>query len=119
MRFPPLRSLADLPRFQMLDHKLPARALARLYIDPRLAESLLKNSPGPRSPGEALIERYVGALESAGAALVVGEGHLALHTAEVFEPRKFRELIGSATAVQRALVALPRHAIRMTKRYSG
>jgi len=91
-------SLADLPRFQMLDHKLPARALARLYIDPRLAESLLKNSPRPRSPGEALIERYVGALESAGAALVVGEGHLALHTAEVFEPRKFREVTGSATA---------------------
>ena len=90
-------TLADLPRFQTLDHKLPARALARLYIDPRLAASLLKNSPGPRSPGEALIERYVGALESAGAALVVGEGHLALQTAEVFEPRKFHEVIGSGT----------------------
>lgn len=91
-------SLADLPRFQTLDYKLPARALARLYVDPRLAEKLLKNSPKPRSPGEALIAHYVGALESAGAALVVGEGHLALHTAEVFEPRKFREVIGGGTA---------------------
>ena len=91
-------SLADLPRFQTLDHKLPARALARLYIDPRLAKNLLKNSPKPRSPGEALIERYIEALESAGAALVVDEGHLALHTAEVFEPRKFREVIGTGTA---------------------
>jgi len=93
----PPATLADLPRFQTLDHKLPARALARLYIDPRLAESLLKNSPKPRSPGEALIRRCVGALESAGAALVVGEGHLALDTALVFEARKFHEVVGSGT----------------------
>ena len=93
-----------MPRFQTLDHKLPAHALARLYIDPRLAESLLKNSPKPRSPGEALIQRYVGALESAGAALVVSEKHLALHTAQVFEPGKFRELVGSGAVRPTATV---------------
>jgi len=85
-----------LPRFQTLDHKLPARALARLYIDPRVAASLLKNAPEPRSPGEALIRRSVAALESAGAALVVDEGHLALHTALVFESRQFHEVIGTS-----------------------
>jgi hypothetical protein len=91
-------SLMDSPRFQALDHRLPARALARLYIDPRLAERLLKSSPRPRSPGEALIGRYIAALESAGAALVVREGHVTLQTAEIFEPRKFREVIGGGTA---------------------
>lgn len=91
-------SLMDSPRFQALDHRLPARALARLYIDPRLAERLLKSAPRPRSPGEALIGRYIAALESAGAALVVREGHVALQTAEIFEPRKFREVIGGGTA---------------------
>ena len=100
----PPASLADLPRFQTLDHKLPAQPLARLYIDPRLAESLFKNSPKPRSPGEALIQRYVGALESAGAALVVSEKHLALHTAQVFEPGKFRELVGSGAVRPTATV---------------
>ncbi len=90
-------TLADLPRFQTLDQKLPPRALARLYIDPRRAAGLLKNSPRPRSPGEALIARTIGALESAGAALVIGEEHLALHTALVFEPHKFHEVIGSGT----------------------
>ena len=98
-------NLASLPRFQALDHKLPMRALARLYIDARLAESLLKNSPKPRSPVEALLDRCVGALESAGAALVVGDGQLALHTAYVFEPRKFRELIGGESS--RSILTVP------------
>jgi len=90
-------TLVELPRFQTLDHKPPARGPSRLDIDPRIAASLLQNSPRPRSPGEALIERSVGALESVGAALVVGEGHLALRTAFVFEPRKFHEVVGSGT----------------------
>jgi hypothetical protein len=98
-------SLAGLPRFQTLEHKLPTRTIARMCIDPRLVENLVKNSK-PRSPGEALILRYVGALESAGAALVVREGHLALHTALVFEPRKFRDLTGSGTA--RSTPTVPR-----------
>ncbi len=89
-------SLADLPRFQSLDHKLPGRALARLYIDSRLAESLHKDSPQPKSPPEALIRRYVAALEAAGAALVVADQNIELNTAEVFEPHKFNGLFGSA-----------------------
>jgi len=56
---------------------------------------LLKNAPKPRSPGEALIQRSVASLESAGAALVVGDRHLALHTTLVFEPHKFHEVIGT------------------------
>ena len=89
-------SLADLPRFQSLDHKLPGRALARLYVDPRLAKSLYKESSQPQSPPEALIRRYVGALEAVGAALVIAEENITLDTAEVFEPHKFHELFGSA-----------------------
>ncbi len=89
-------SLADLPRFQSLDHKLPGRALARLYIDSRLAESLHKDSPQPKSPPEALIRRYVAALEAAGAALVVADQNIEINTAEVFEPHKFDGLFGSA-----------------------
>ncbi len=91
-------SMADLPRFQSLDRKLPERALARLYIDARLAESLFKNSPQPKSPPESLIRRYIGALDTAGAALVFTEGHIGLNAAEVFQPGKFREVIGDMPA---------------------
>ncbi len=83
-----LTSLADLPRFQALDHRLPARALARLYVDTRPADGLFKNSPQPQSPPEALIRRFVKTTDAVGAALVVAEGQITLNTTEVFEPRQ-------------------------------
>ncbi len=97
-------SLADAPRFAALEKKLPTHALARLFIDSRLAERVFQNASEPRSPVEALIRRYAAALESAGAALVADEAGLALNVAEVFEPGKFQELFGK-TATSRVSAA--------------
>jgi hypothetical protein len=101
-RTPAPASLAEQPRLQALDRQLPEGALARLFVDARLAERLLKNAPQPKSPGEqrgvALIRRYIEALDFAGAALVARDGRLALHTAETFEPRKFQDLFGRSPA---------------------
>ena len=94
----PATALDATEKFRVLGRKLPDRALARLVVDARLVERLIKNSPHPRSPGEALIERYVAALDSVGAALVIQDDRLALHTAEIFDPRKFPELVGRSTA---------------------
>ena len=69
--------------------------MARLFLDSRLVVSLLENAPRGQSGGEALFRRFVDAHESAGAALVWHDGQLALKIAEVFEPGKFRELMGS------------------------
>jgi hypothetical protein len=85
---------AVMARFQALDRRLPGRALARLFIDAHVVQNLLRNSPDSESPGRKLFERYVGAMESAGAALVVSDGRIAIQTAEVFDSGKFRDLLG-------------------------
>jgi hypothetical protein len=82
-------------RFRALDRRLPRRALVRLFIDPRMVETLLRNGPQSQSPGHELIEKYVGAMQSAGAALVVRDGKIAVQTAEVFENGKFHDLVGN------------------------
>ena len=82
-------------KFDALACRLPERALARLFVDARFAENLLEKAPGDRSRGRALLERYVAAHEFAGAALVVCEEHPALKIAEVFQPDRFREFLGS------------------------
>ena len=100
----PPTTLDATERFQTLCRKLPDRALARLVIDSRLVESLIKSgSSHPPTAGEALIEGYIAALESVGAALVIQDDRLALHTAEVFNPRKFPELPGHSTAAAPAV----------------
>src|SRR5262249_45624375 len=80
-------------KFQVADRRLPAQAFARLFVDPRLIENLIKNDPKPLSPGEALIRRYIGALDSVGAALVIRNGHLTVDIAEIVTPRQFHELL--------------------------
>jgi hypothetical protein len=74
--------------------RLPERALLRLYVDPRLAEDLLKRASRPRSRGELLLQKYVESLTSVGAVLVVNSGRIELRCVEVFEPRKLEELLG-------------------------
>jgi hypothetical protein len=93
--------------FPILDPQLPKQALARLFIDPRMILSLLKNAHGPRSPGHVLLERYVSALKAGGAALVVHEGRVAIQTAEVFEHDKFHVLLGEWTAPAAAATVIP------------
>ena len=94
----PAAGLDAAAKLRRLGPKLPEQALARLFVDARLLEGLIKSSSHPRSTGEALIEGYVGALDSVGAALVVQDDRIALHTAEIFH-RGFPELAGGSAAV--------------------
>ena len=58
--FSPRRLRCDVTeKFRLLGRKLPDRAFARLVVDARLLEDLIRNSPHPRSPGEALIEGFI------------------------------------------------------------
>jgi hypothetical protein len=102
-------SLADVARFQALDRQLPEPALARLFIDGRLVERLFKNAAQHEPPGKdrraALVERWLGALQYAGATLTARDGRLALHAAQSFEPHKLHDILGPAAGLDSAPVA--------------
>jgi len=84
-------------RFRAVQEKLAKRAAARLFIDTRAVSELLKKSSSSRSPFQALIERHIASLQSAGAALVVRDGRIALEVAEVYEPDRFGGIFGDPT----------------------
>ncbi len=75
--------------------------MARLFIDPRLIERLFKNATRQKPPGEerhiALVERWLDALQYAGAALTARDGRFMLHATQSFDPRKLDELLGPAS----------------------
>ncbi|MFO0953289.1 MAG: hypothetical protein U0835_19455 [Isosphaeraceae bacterium] len=83
--------LAERPGFARVRERLPANALASLFVDPRFAERVLAATPPPAKPQEkkvfATIVDYLGALNYAGAALSWRNGPL-LVTEEVVEPDK-------------------------------
>jgi hypothetical protein len=105
-------SLAAVARFQALDRQLPEQALARLFIDARLVERLFKNATRQKPPREdrhiALLERWLDALQYAGATLMATDGRLVLHIAETFDPRKLDELLGRAAASADSASVAPR-----------
>ena len=81
-----------LPRLRAVERRLPDRALARLFLDPRPVARLISASARPRNPAEgkmlAVLERYLAAVDYAGAAIVWSEGALKLHTVETLDPSK-------------------------------
>lgn len=93
-------SLAEVARFRALERQLPEQALARLFIDARLVERLFKSATQQKPRGEerhiALVERWLDALQYAGATLTARDGRLPLHIAETFDPHKLDELLGRA-----------------------
>jgi len=84
--------LDSLPRLQAVQRRLPERALARLFVDPRPVARLIAASARPRNPAEgkmlAVLERYLAAVDYAGAAVVWSDGSLKLHTVETLDPSK-------------------------------
>ncbi len=84
--------LVNLPRFKEVQQRLPATALARLFVDPRAIERLMAASPPPTKPTDAnilaLIARYAASVRYAGAALVWGDKSIVVHTVETLDPSK-------------------------------
>jgi len=80
------------PRLQAVDRRLPKRALARLFVDPRGVARLIAGSARPQNPTEgnmlAALERYLAAVDYAGAALAWNDGLVKLHTVETLDPSK-------------------------------
>jgi hypothetical protein len=105
-------SLAEVARFQSLDRQLPEPALARLFIDGRLTERLFKQASQQKPSGDdrrvAMIERWLEALQYAGATFSAKDGRVMLHAAHTFEPRKLEQLLGPAAANAPAVLVAPR-----------
>ncbi len=82
--------LGELPRFMAVRNKLPERAVARLFVDPRHIERMLAGQPRPDKPTDArmmaLIERDVAAHDYFGASLVSSDDSITLHTVETLNP---------------------------------
>ncbi len=78
--------LGGLPRVEAVRRRLPERALARLYIDPRAIERLLAAAPAPTKPAEArmlaMLRRHVASVDYAGAALVWRPEAIVVHAVE-------------------------------------
>jgi hypothetical protein len=85
-------SLCDLPKFKSVEHRLPERALVRLFVDPRRVERLITAAPRPSNAADdrlkGMLERYLGAVDYAGAALVWSDRTLVLHAVEMLDRSK-------------------------------
>jgi hypothetical protein len=86
----PVPGLGELPRLRAVDSRLPAPVLARLFVDPRHFERLMAATPRPSKPTDvrlmALLERYLAAVDYAGAALTWNDGAIVVHTVETLNP---------------------------------
>ena len=84
--------LGDQPNFKSVQQRLPERALVRLFVDPRQVERLIADAPRPSKPTDArlkaMIERYLAAVDYAGAAFLWNDRTLVLHAVETLEPSK-------------------------------
>lgn len=111
--------LDNLSKLQAIKRSLPDHALARLFVDPRPIARLIAASAQPRDPAEgkmpAVLERYLAAVDYAGAALVWSERSLKLHTVETLDPSKLDPFIlrwaGDARPFDPALDRLPPTAL--------
>ena len=84
--------LGDGPKLRAVWRRLPARALARLFIDPRPIERLLAAAPERRKPADPrivpMLQRYLAAVDYAGAALVWDADAIAIHSVETLDPSR-------------------------------
>jgi hypothetical protein len=84
--------LADLARFQSVRRRQSAKAVARLFIEPRQIERLIAEKPRPSKASDlrimAMLERYLAAVEYAGATLEWNDTGIVLHTVETLDRSK-------------------------------
>jgi hypothetical protein len=83
--------LGDDPTFRKVRRGLPERSIVSLYVNPRVLERMMANSPGPSTTSEdrpaAMLARYVGAVGQMGFALQWQDG-IILHSHEALVPEK-------------------------------
>jgi len=111
--------LGDLPRLQSVQRRLPGPALARLFVDPRHIGRLLAAAPRPAKPGNArliaMLERYLAAVEYAGAALVWNDRAIVVHSVETLDPSRLdpwlRRWAGGTRRLDPALERVPSTAL--------
>jgi hypothetical protein len=76
-------------RLASIQSKLPRPALARLFIDPRPLERLLAAQPRGDKPEDAriaaILERYLAAVDFAGAALIMSDESIVIHSVETLD----------------------------------
>jgi hypothetical protein len=112
-------SLGGLPKLQAVHRRLPKPALARLFVDPRPLRGLLASASRSSQPKDvrfmAMMERYLTAVEYAGAALVCRDGILAIHEVETFDPSRLdawlRRWAGDGRRLDPALGRVPPTAV--------
>ncbi len=111
--------LGEQPKLKAVKDKLPERALARLFVNPRQFERLLAAAPRPDKPTDARImatlERYVAAVDFAGAALTWDDESIVIHSVETLNPSLLdpwlRRWAGDARRVDPTLLRVPQTAL--------
>ena len=86
------RALTELAGFQSVKRRQPAKTLARLFIEPRQIERLIAENPRPSKASDArilaMLERYLAAVEYAGATLEWTDSGIVLETVETLDRSK-------------------------------
>ena len=113
--------LGELPRLKAVQDKLPERAVARLFINPRHFERAIAAAPRPGKPTDARImatlERYLAAVDYAGAALTWNDESIVIHSVETLNPSLLdpwmRHWAGDARPVDSTLARVPSTALAL------
>jgi hypothetical protein len=104
------KSLVDDPAFEKVRRGLPERAMASLFLNPRLLDRAMDAVARPAKPGEerlgAMLARYIGAVGYAGVSLQWRDG-LFLHTHEAIDPAKLDPWLRRWLSGPSAPVSLP------------
>ena len=82
--------LGDQARLTAVQRQLPGPALVRMFVDPRHLERVLTAQPRPSKRTDARVmatlERYIAAVDYAGAALTWNDESIVIHTVETLNP---------------------------------
>jgi len=95
-------SFADASGFREAAEGLAGRPVARAFVDPAAVLRVLDGLPAQEDPNgrkvAAAAREYLGAMDRAGAGLIVEEGRVQLQLVQSFKPDAFRRLAGSVFA---------------------
>jgi hypothetical protein len=113
--------LGDLARLAAVRRRLPDRALARLYVDPRAIERLFSGAHRSGKPSDdrirASLERHLASVEYAGAALVWSDDGIVVHAVETLDPKRvdgwIRRWAGDSRPCRPELRRVPKTALAL------